>query len=141
MEMIERVRKSFAKIGELVDKPHLIEMQRLSYENCLQREVDPHQRKDIGVHMIFKSVFPIADFNGVCSLEFVRYTFGEPKYTVEECIERGMTYEAPIKITVRLVSYDVDPDTQVRSIRDIKEQAVYLGSIPLMTKTGVFVAP
>lgn len=139
MKIINKVRKSFAKIGEIVEKPHLIEMQRLSYEKFLQKEVDPDERGDMGLQAIFKSVFPIEDFNGACSLEFVRYVIGEPKYTVEECVERGMTFEAPIKITVRLVSYDLDSDTGVKNIRDIKEQAVYLGSIPLMTKTGVYV--
>ncbi|MFZ5776472.1 MAG: DNA-directed RNA polymerase subunit beta [Thermodesulfobacteriota bacterium] len=139
MQTIKRVRKSFAKTKSVVDIPHLIEMQRLSYEKFLQIDVDPDQRDDSGLQGIFKSVFPIKDFNGACSLEFVRYNFGEPKYSVEECIQRGMTYEVPVKITVRLVSYDIDAESGAQSIRDIKEQAVYLGSIPLMTKTGVFV--
>ncbi|HFQ81477.1 MAG TPA: DNA-directed RNA polymerase subunit beta [Desulfobacterales bacterium] len=139
MKMNKIVRKSFAKIGELIDKPHLIEMQRLSYEEFLQKDIDPDLRKDVGLHAIFKNIFPINDFNEVCSLEYVRYTFGEPKYTVAECTQRGMTYEIPIKITVRLITYDIDPDTEVRSIRDIKEQSVYLGSLPLMTKAGVFI--
>jgi len=139
MKIMKRVRKSFAKIGEAIEKPHLIEMQQLSYDKFLQIDVDPDDRADIGLQGIFKNIFPIEDFNGACSLEFVRYTFGEPKYTVEECIERGMTYEVPIKITVRLITFDVDTDTEVKSIRDIKEQSVYLGSLPLMTKAGVFV--
>ena len=139
MKTIEKVRKSFAKTEKVIDKPHLIEMQRLSYESFLQVGVEPGDRDDTGLQGIFKSVFPIHDFNGACSLEFVRYNFGEPKYTVEECVERGMTFEVPVKITVRLVSFDIDADTGVQSIRDIKEQDVYLGSIPLMTKAGVFV--
>ncbi|MDH5298808.1 MAG: DNA-directed RNA polymerase subunit beta, partial [Desulfobulbaceae bacterium] len=139
MKTIEKVRKSFAKTEKVIDKPHLIEMQRFSYESFLQVGVEPDDRNDTGLQGIFKSVFPIHDFNGACSLEFVRYTFGEPKYTVEECVERGMTFEVPIKITVRLVSYDIDAETGVQSIRDIKEQDVYLGSMPLMTKAGVFV--
>jgi DNA-directed RNA polymerase subunit beta len=139
MNTIKRVRKSFAKFGEIVEKPHLIEMQRLSYEKFLQYQVPHDQREDIGLQSIFKSVFPIEDFNGTCSLEFVNYTFGEPKYTVEECVERGMTFDVPVKITVRLVSNDLDKETGVKTIRDIKEQSVYLGSIPLMTKAGVFV--
>ncbi|MBU0674139.1 MAG: DNA-directed RNA polymerase subunit beta [Proteobacteria bacterium] len=136
---MKRVRKNFAKTSDVVERPHLIDMQRLSYDGFLQKEVNPDHRTDSGLQAIFKSVFPIDDFNETCSLEFVSYNFGEPKYTVEECGQRGMTFEAPIKITVRLVSYDVDQETGVKSIRDIKEQAVYLGSIPLMTKTGVFV--
>ena len=139
MNTIRRVRKSFAKSKDLIEKPHLIEMQRLSYEKFLQYGKAPEDREDSGLQAIFKSVFPIEDFNGTCSLEFVNYTFGEPKYSVEECGERGMTFDVPVKITVRLVAYDIDPDTGVKTIRDIKEQAVYLGSIPLMTKTGVFV--
>ncbi|MCK5323511.1 MAG: DNA-directed RNA polymerase subunit beta, partial [Desulfobulbaceae bacterium] len=136
---MKRVRKSFAKSKKIVDMPHLIEMQRLSYEKFLQRLKDPDQRDDAGLEGIYRSVFPINDFNGACTLEYVRYNFGEPKYTVAECVERGMTYEVPIKITVRLVTYDIDQEGEVQNIRDIKEQAVYLGSIPLMTKAGVFV--
>ncbi|OKY74740.1 MAG: DNA-directed RNA polymerase subunit beta [Desulfobulbaceae bacterium DB1] len=139
MKVNKRVRKSFAKVGEVIEKPHLIDMQRVSYEKFLQIDVDPDERDESGLQAIYKSVFPIQDFNGLCTLEFVRYNFGEPKYTVEECVERGMTFEVPIKITVRLVSYDLDPETDVKNIRDIKEQSVYLGSIPLMTKAGVFV--
>ena len=139
MKVNRIVRKSFAKIGEVIQKPHLIDMQRFSFEKFLQMDIDPDEREDSGLQGIYNSVFPIHDFNGICTLEFVRYTFGEPKYTVEECVERGMSYEVPLKITVRLVSYDVDADTKVKNIRDIKEQSVYLGSIPLMTKTGVFV--
>ena len=138
MKLNTRVRKSFAKIAEIVEKPHLIAMQQQSFEKFLQMDVEPDDREDIGLQGVYKSVFPIQDFNGMCSMEFVNYTFGQPKYTVEECVERGMSYEVPIKITVRLVTYDVDPETEVQSIRDIKEQSVYLGSIPLMTKTGVF---
>ncbi len=139
MKTMKRVRKSFAKSKKIVDMPHLIEMQRLSYEKFLQRLKDPDQRDDAGLEGIYRSVFPINDFNGACTLEYVRYNFGEPKYTVAECVERGMTYEVPIKITVRLVTYDIDQEGEVQNIRDIKEQAVYLGSIPLMTKAGVFV--
>ena len=139
MKMMKRVRKSFAKVGEAIEKPHLIEMQQLSYDKFLQKDKDPDERGDHGLQGIFKNIFPILDFNGACSLEFVRYTFGEPKYTIDECIERGMTYEIPVKITVRLLTFDVDIDVEVKSIRDIKEQSVYLGSLPLMTKPGVFV--
>jgi len=136
---MKRVRKSFAKTRRIVEPPHLIAMQRHSYERFLQRGIDPDQREDVGLQAIFKNIFPITDFNGLCSLEFVRYAFGEPKYTVEECIERGMTYDVPVKITVRLITFDVDEVTGVQSVRDIKEQEVFLGSLPLMTKDGVFV--
>ncbi|MEN8231061.1 MAG: DNA-directed RNA polymerase subunit beta [Thermodesulfobacteriota bacterium] len=136
---MNRVRKNFAKTTSIVEIPHLIEMQRISYEKFLQLHTAPDKREDVGLQGIFKNIFPISDFNGTCFLEFVRYNYGEPKYTVEECQERGMTFDVPIKITVRLVTYDTDADTGVQSIRDIKEQEVYLGSVPLMTRAGVFV--
>ncbi len=136
---MKRVRKSFAKTSQIIEPPHLIAMQRESYEHFLQRDIAPELRKDHGLQAIFQSIFPIEDFNGLCSLEFVRYSFGEPKYTVAECIERGMTYEAPVKITVRLITYDKDEQTGVKSVRDIKEQEVFLGALPLMTQDGVFV--
>ncbi len=139
MGTMNRVRKNFAKTTSIVEIPHLIEMQRISYEKFLQLHVAPDKREDVGLQGIFKSIFPISDFNSTCFLEFVRYNYGEPKYTVDECVERGMTYEVPIKITVRLVTYDTDTETGVQNIRDIKEQEVYLGSVPLMTRDGVFV--
>lgn len=136
---MNRLRKNFAKISQVIEPPHLIAMQRHSYELFLQADIDPDQREDIGLQAIFKSIFPITDFNGLCSLEFVKYNFGESKYTVSECIERGMTYEVPVKITVRLITFDVDEETGVQSVRDIKEQEVFLGALPLMTRDGVFV--
>ena len=139
MGTMNRVRKNFAKTKSVVEIPHLIEMQRISYEKFLQLHVAPDKRGDVGLQGIFKSIFPISDFNGTCFLEFVRYNYGEPKYTVEECVERGMTFDVPVKITVRLVTYDIDTETGVQNIRDIKEQEVYLGSVPLMTRDGVFV--
>jgi DNA-directed RNA polymerase subunit beta len=134
-----RVRKSFGKIKHIVEIPNLIEMQRESYERFLQQEVDPDERADRGLQGVFKGVFPIRDFSGTASLEFVRYSIGRVKYDVEECLQRGMTYEAPIKITVRLVVYDVDKDSGAKHIRDIKEQEVYFGTIPLMTNNGTFI--
>lgn len=136
---MERVRKKFATADCIIEPPHLISMQRISYEKFLQMDCDPGEREDYGLQAILKSVFPIKDFNGQCSLEFVRYKFGEPKYTVEECQQRGMSYEIPLKIVVRLITFDVDEETGVQSIRDIKEQEVFLGSLPLMTGDGVFV--
>jgi DNA-directed RNA polymerase subunit beta len=136
---MERVRKNFATAASVMEPPHLISMQRISYEKFLQMNVAPDLREDFGLQGIFKNVFPINDFNGLCSLEFVRYTFGEPKYTVDECQQRGMTYEIPVKITVRLIAFDIDAATGVQTIRDIKEQEVFLGSLPLMTGDGVFV--
>ncbi|MBU1137756.1 MAG: DNA-directed RNA polymerase subunit beta [Proteobacteria bacterium] len=136
---MERVRKNFATAASILEPPHLISMQRISYEQFLQIDVDPNSREDFGLQGIFKNVFPINDFNGLCSLEFVRYSFGVPKYTVAECQQRGMTYDIPVKITVRLITFDIDEETGVQTIRDIKEQEVFLGSLPLMTGDGVFV--
>ncbi|MBM9605442.1 DNA-directed RNA polymerase subunit beta [Desulfopila inferna] len=136
---MERIRKKFATVENIIEPPHLISMQRKSYEKFLQMGREPEDREDYGLQAILKNVFPINDFNGMCSLEYVKYKFGEPKYTVEECVQRGMTYDIPLKIVVRLITFDVDEETGVQTIRDIKEQEVYLGALPLMSRDGVFV--
>ncbi len=136
---MERVRKNFATAENVLEPPHLISMQRISYEEFLQIDAAPEERKDVGLQAILKNIFPINDFNGLCSLEFLKYKFGEPKYTVQECQQRGMTYEIPLKIVVRLITFDVDEETGVQTIRDMKEQEVFLGALPLMTADGVFV--
>ena len=135
----KRIRKSFGRIPEAVRMPNLIEVQRSSYEQFLQREVRPAQRKDEGIEAVFKSVFPIKDFNERAMLEYVSYEFEEPKYDVEECIQRDMTYAAPLKVKLRLIVWETDEETQARSVKDIKEQDVYMGDIPLMTDKGTFV--
>ena len=134
-----RMRKSFSKNSVAIDIPSLIEMQKSSYEKFLQKNVDPDRRGDEGLNGVFKSVFPISDFNNTSSLEFVNYVFEPPKYDVEECRQRGMTFASPVKVTLRLIVFDVDEETEARSIRDVKEQEVYLGEIPLMTKNGSFI--
>jgi DNA-directed RNA polymerase subunit beta len=134
-----RMRKNFGKIKKIVDIPDLIGMQKESYRRFLQLGVAPEKREDIGLQAVFKSVFPIKDFTGSASLEFVSYRFSEVKHSEDECIQRGMTYELPIRITVRLVVYDVDKETGVSNIRDIKEQEIYFGTIPLMTDKGTFI--
>ena len=133
------IRKNFGKVKRIVDIPYLIAVQHKPYEKFLQKDVAPEARKDFGLQSVFKSVFPIQDFTGASSLEFVQYSIGQPKYTQEECLIRGTTYEAPVKIVIRLLSYDVDKDTGAQSIRDIKEQEIYFGTIPLMTRTGTFI--
>jgi len=135
----KRIRKNFGKIPQIVEIPDLIGVQRDSYNRFLQMDVPPEMRADIGLQSVFKSVFPIKDFTGSASLEFVSYRFAEVKHGVEECIHRGMTYEIPIRITARLVVYDVDTDTGASNIRDIKEQEIYFGTIPLMTDKGTFI--
>ncbi len=135
----KRIRKSFGKIRKIVEIPDLIGMQRESYNRLLQMDVSPEKREDIGLQAVFKSVYPINDFTGTASLEFVSYSFGEVKNSVSECIHRGMTYEIPVRIRIRLVVYDLDKDTGISNIRDIKEQEIYFGTIPLMTEKGTFI--
>ena len=137
--LAKRIRKNFGKIKKIVEIPDLIGMQKESYRRFLQFDVQPEKREDIGLQAVFKSVFPIKDFTGSASLEFVAYRFSEVKHSEEECIQRGMTYELPIRITVRLVVYDTDKETGVSNIRDIKEQEIYFGTIPLMTEKGTFI--
>ncbi len=134
-----RIRKSFAQNKQVIDIPNLIELQKSSYEAFLQKDTDPDRRGEAGLNGVFKSVFPISDFNNTASLEFVSYTLEPAKYDVDECRQRGMTYAAPIKVTLRLIVFDVDEETEARSIRDVKEQEVYLGEIPLMTANGSFI--
>lgn len=134
-----RIRKNFGKIRKIVDIPDLIGVQRDSYRRFLQKNIAPQKREEIGLQAIFKSVFPIKDFTGSASLEFVSYRFAEVNHSVEECINRGMTYDIPMRITVRLVVYDIDKETGISNIRDIKEQEIYFGTIPLMTAKGTFI--
>jgi len=135
----KRIRKSFGRIPEVAPMPNLIEVQKSSYDHFLQMDVALEDRQSVGVQEVFKSVFPIKDFSDRAQLEFVRYELETPKYDVEECQQRGITFAAPLKVTLRLVVWDVDEDTGARSIRDIKEQDVYMGDMPLMTKNGTFV--
>src|SRR2546427_6193168 len=133
-----RFRRSFGRIRKIIDLPYLIEIQKNSHDLFLQRDIPPTQRQNLGLQEVFKSVFPIKDFNETASLEFVSYALGEPKYSVEECHQRGMTHAAPLKVTIQLVLWDVDAQTGARSIKNGKEQEVYFGEIPLMTDNGTF---
>jgi len=134
-----RLRKDFSRIEKIVDIPNLIELQKKSYEKFLQVDLHQDKREDSGLQGVFKSVFPIRDFNNTASLEFVSFGIDKPKYEVMECRSRGMTYEAAVKVIVRLVVWDTDAESGSQTIRDIKEQEVYFGTIPLMTETGTFV--
>src|SRR5213083_855248 len=135
----KRVRKFFGHIQEVAEMPNLIEVQKASYDQFLLVQ-EPHGgRPDEGLQAVFKSVFPISDFSNTAQLEFVRYAFEPPKYDVEECQQRGMTYAAPLKVTLRLIVFDVNEETGARSVKDIKEQDVYMGDMPLMTSNGTFV--
>lgn len=135
----KRVRKSFGRIPTVAPMPNLIEVQKSSYNQFLQLGISAAKRTDSGLQEVLKSVFPIKDFSGRGELEFVKYELDDPKYDVDECIQRGMTYSAPLRVTLRLVVWDIDEDTGARSIRDIKEQDVYMGDMPLMTENGTFV--
>ncbi|MGA0314892.1 MAG: DNA-directed RNA polymerase subunit beta, partial [Alphaproteobacteria bacterium] len=135
----KRIRKSFGRIHEVAPMPNLIEVQKASYDQFLQINIPVKDRTSSGLQAVFESVFPIRDFSENGTLEFVSYELEEPKYDVDECQLRGMTYAAPLKLTLRLVVFDTDEDTGARSIRDIKEQDVYMGDMPLMTDNGTFV--
>ena len=134
-----RVRKSFGKIESVAEMPNLIDVQKSSYDQFLQWGVPVSKRQDTGLQAVFKSVFPIHDFAGRGDLEFVKYELDTPKFDVDECLKRGLTFGAPVRATLRLVVWDTDMTTGVRSIRDIKEQDVYMGDLPLMTETGTFI--
>jgi DNA-directed RNA polymerase subunit beta len=134
-----RVRKFFGNITEVAEMPNLIEVQKSSYDQFLMVDEPKGGRTDDGLQGVFKSVFPITDFSGAAMLEFVRYDFDPPKYDVEECRQRDMTYSAPLKVTLRLIVFDIDEDTGSKSVKDIKEQDVYMGDMPLMTGNGTFI--
>ena len=135
----KRIRKFFGHIREAATMPNLIEVQKASYDQFLLVDEPKGGRADEGLQSVFKSVFPISDFSQVSLLEFVRYEFEAPKYDVDECRQRGMTFAAPLKVTLRLIVFDVDPDTQAKSVKDIKEQDVYMGDMPFMTSNGTFI--
>lgn len=135
----KRIRKNFGGKHKIAEIPDLIGMQRDSYNRFLQMNVPPEKREEIGLQSVFRSVFPIKDFTGTASLEYVSYSFGEVKHSVNECIQRGMTFEISIRIRVRLVVFDIDKEAGTSNIRDIKEQEIYFGTIPLMTARGTFI--
>ncbi|HEU0097213.1 MAG TPA: DNA-directed RNA polymerase subunit beta, partial [Allosphingosinicella sp.] len=133
----KRIRKIFGNIHEVSEMPNLIEVQRESYEQFLRSR--PQDSYVSGLEKTLRSVFPIRDFAGTAELDFVHYELEEPKYDTDECRQRGMTYAAPMRVTLRLIVFEVDPDTETRSVLDIKEQDVYMGDMPLMTKNGTFI--
>ncbi|MGZ9149131.1 MAG: DNA-directed RNA polymerase subunit beta, partial [Candidatus Deferrimicrobiaceae bacterium] len=132
-------RVDFSKNEKVQEIPNLIQVQQESYAEFLQADVPPEKRRDVGLQTVFKGIFPITDYNGRASLEFLSYAIGELKWSEEECRERGVTYAAPIKVTVQLVIFDVDEKTGARTIRDVKEQEVFFGEIPLMSERATFI--
>ncbi|AVV34250.1 DNA-directed RNA polymerase subunit beta [Cobetia sp. cqz5-12] len=133
----KRIRKDFGKLPQVMDVPYLLAIQLDSYHDFLQQDRAPEQRLEVGLHAAFKSVFPIASFSGNAALEYVSYRFGTPAFDVKECQLRGVTYSAPLRVKVRLMIYDKESSN--KAIKDIKEQEVYMGEIPLMTENGTFV--
>ena len=135
----KRLRRYFGKIREVLEMPNLIEVQKSSYDLFLKSGDQPQPLDGEGIMGVFQSVFPIKDFNETSVLEFVSYELEKPKYDVEECMQRDMTYSAPLKVTLRLIVFDIDEDTGAKSVKDIKEQDVFMGDMPLMTPNGTFV--
>jgi DNA-directed RNA polymerase subunit beta len=133
-----RIRKHLGRVRKVIEVPNLIDIQKTSYDKFLQSNVPPNERADFGLQAVFRSVFPIKDFNGTSELVYVSYNLEKPKYDVDECRQRGMTFAAPIKVTTQLMIYDAREGGE-RIVRDIKEQEVYFGEIPLMTETGTFI--
>ncbi len=133
-----RVRRNYSKIKEIAEIPNLIAIQKESYARFLQKDVDPEKRDDIGLQRVFNSVFPVKDYNNTSSMEFVSYELTKPKYDLEECRDRGVSWASPLKVTIQLVLWDVDPDTGARNLSALKEDVVYFGEIPLMTDRGTF---
>ncbi|KQN72756.1 DNA-directed RNA polymerase subunit beta [Devosia sp. Leaf64] len=134
-----KVRKSFGSIHEVTEMPNLIEVQKASYDQFLMVDEPKGGRGDEGLQSVFRSVFPITDFSNTASLEFVRYEFEQPKYDIDECRARDITFAAPLKVTLRLIVFEVDEETGARSVKDIKEQDVYMGDMPFMTSNGTFI--
>ncbi|MEM9370422.1 MAG: DNA-directed RNA polymerase subunit beta, partial [Pseudomonadota bacterium] len=135
----KRIRKHFGTLREVAEMPNLIEVQKSSYDLFLESGDTEIPLDGEGIQGVFQSVFPIKDFNDTAVLEFVRYELEKPKYDVEECQQRDMTYSAPLKVTLRLIVFEVDEETDARSVKDIKEQDVYMGDMPLMTQNGTFI--
>lgn len=136
---VRRIRKSFGKITEVAPIPNLIEVQKKSYEAFLQFHVPRVERKNRGLENVLRSVFPVKDFAGLCELEYVSYDFDAPKYDIEECRQRGLTFSAPLRVSLRLIVWNVDQETGAKSVKDVKEQEVYMGDMPLMTDDGTFI--
>ncbi|MFB0970366.1 MAG: DNA-directed RNA polymerase subunit beta, partial [Pseudomonadales bacterium] len=133
----KRIRKDFGKLNTLMDIPYLLAIQVESYKGFLQENRDPKDRIEKGLHAAFKSVFPIASYSGSAALEYVSYRLGKPAFDVRECKLQSATYAVPLRVKVRLIIYDKDSSN--KAIKDIKEQEVYMGEMPLMTDNGTFV--
>ena len=135
----KRIRKDFGKFPSVMDVPYLLAIQVDSYRKLLQMDARTGQREDYGLHGALKSVFPIVSYSGNAALEYVDYRLGKPTFNVKECQLRGLTYAAPLRVTARLVIYDKESKATPKPVKDIKEQEIYMGEMPLMTDNGTFV--
>ena len=135
----KRIRKNFGKRQTILDVPYLLAIQLNSYRKFLQTDKSIEQRDDIGLHAAFQTVFPIVSYSGNAALEYVSYRLGTPVFDVKECQMRGLTFAAPIRVKVRLIIYDKEASGTPKPVKDIREQEVYLGEMPLMTDNGTFV--
>ncbi|MDT4330031.1 DNA-directed RNA polymerase subunit beta [Methylomonas sp. MED-D] len=135
----KRIRNNFGKGSEVLEVPYLLATQIDSYANFLQLGADPEKRRNQGLHAAFSSVFPVVSHSGYAVLEYVKYRLGEPAFDVRECQQRGATFSAPLRVMVRLVIYDKDAPANTKVVKDIREQEVYMGELPLMTENGTFV--
>src|SRR5512138_1240997 len=135
----KRIRKNFGKQGSILETPYLLAIQLDSYKTFLQADKPEEKRGDIGLHAAFKSVFPITSYSGNATLEYVSYRLGEPPFDVKECQQRGLTYAAPLRVKVRLIVLDKEAPGAKKPVKDVREQEVYLGDLPLMTDNGTFV--
>jgi len=133
------LRRDFSRLPSIIVMPNLIEVQKESYEKFLQMNVDLEQREETGLHAVFKGIFPIEDYSKTTLLDYVKYNILEPKFDVQECQDRGMTFAAPLNVTIRLIHLEVDEETKTKKVREVKEEEVYLGEIPLMTANGTFI--
>jgi DNA-directed RNA polymerase subunit beta len=133
------MRKVFGQTGNAADIPNLIQVQKKSYESFLQLDRPSDKRENKGLENVFKSIFPVSDYDGQASIEYVRYDLDTPKYDVEECIQRGVNFAAPLRVTLRLIVWEIDEEAGIKEIKGIKEQDVYMGEIPLMTSSGTFI--
>ena len=133
----KRIRKDFGKLPESMEMPYLLSIQIDSYNQFLQVDRRLDTREELGLHAAFRSVFPIVSYSGSAALEYVDYRLGEPAFDVKECVLRGITYAAPLRVKVRLIIYDKESSN--KAVKDVKEQEVYMGEIPLMTGNGTFV--
>ena len=134
-----RHRTNLGQTDSVEEIPNLIDIQKSSYEKFLQSDLNPRERREVGLESVFRSVFPIKDFDGTSELVYVSYNLERPKYDVDECRQRGMTFAAPLKVKLRLIVFETEEETGARSVKDIKEQDVYMGDIPLMTDKGTFI--